>query len=103
VDLGSGKTLSGEVGTLEGHVGIHNPDGSTGFNVGIGATLAGATLNQNYGHTSETGGIANSHRSAVAAHIGVRDADHNGKPEVCVGVSYGPMTVGGCAEIPIKM
>jgi|GEM_PF-6768424 len=37
---------------------------------------------------------------AVAAHVGVRDADHNGKKELCGGLAVGPIIVGGCIEDP---
>ena len=110
VEITPNVTLAVECLTAEGHVGIHNPDGSTGINAGFSLTALSGALTYTNGGTSVTGGAVKSPlpelkglKGGAAAHIGVRDADHNGKPEICGGVSAGPITVGGCLELPIKI
>ncbi|MCL2779552.1 MAG: hypothetical protein FWD73_16290 [Polyangiaceae bacterium] len=110
LELAKGKTLSIEVGTVELHEGIHNPDGSTGFNIGVDATVVGVGVTTTDGANSATvgGGLG----IGWGGHIGVQDADHNGKLEVCGGLSIGAGVkegklgpsggVGGCVELPIE-
>jgi len=97
---GSVGMLSGSVEamTARANAGIHNDDGSTGFNVGAGATLIGseATVGSANGLTF---GLAAS--VGAGASVGGRDLDADGRAELCARVSYGPLTVGLCLESPL--
>jgi len=111
LEVAKGKTLSIEVGTADAHGGIHNPDGSTGLNIGVDATVVGVGVTTTDGANSATigGGLG----VGWGGHIGLRDADHNGKPEICGGLSIGaglkagkPGPSGGvgvCVELPFAL
>ncbi len=88
--------VRGEVFTAKAHLGIHNPDGSTGVNAGIGGTIVGVEGTATVGPVSVTGGV--SAGAVLAGSIGVRDGDGDGKPELCGRVETGPWTVGACFE-----
>jgi hypothetical protein len=88
--------LRGEVFTAKAHLGIHNPDGSTGVNAGLGATIAGLEGTATVGPLSVTGGVSGG--AVLAGSIGVRDGDGDGKAELCGWVEAGPWTVGACLE-----
>jgi len=92
--------LSGSVEafTARANVGIHNDDGSTGLNVGAGATAIGfeGTVG---GASSVTYGVAAS--VGAAGSLGIRDQDRDGKTELCARFSLGPVTVGACLENPL--
>jgi hypothetical protein len=84
--------------TARANIGIHNDDGSTGFNLGVGATAVG--FEGTVGGTSAlTYGVAASVGAAVS--VGVRDIDRDGSGELCARVSIGPVTVGACLENPL--
>jgi len=114
LEVARGTTLSVEVGTAEAHVGIHNPDGSTGFNIGASGTVLSVGVTTTDGANSATvgGGLG----AGEGFHLGVRDADHNGKLEICGGLSIGTGLksdksdkpgasggVGGCVELPFAV
>jgi hypothetical protein len=99
--------VAGGIGPLTGSVenmtaranaGIHNDDGSTGFNLGAGAIVIGgeATLGT---ATSGTFGLAVS--MGEGASLGFRDIDGDGAPELCGRVSSGAVTLGLCLESPL--
>lgn len=97
---GSRGPLSGSVETFtaRANIGIHNDDGSTGLNVGAGATAVGfeGTVGR---VNSVTYGVSGSVGAAGSA--GVRDIDNDGKSELCARFSWGPVTVGACVENPL--
>lgn len=97
---GTGGPLTGSVETftLRANVGIHNDDGSTGLNIGAGATAvgfegtAGSASSITYGVGAGIG---------AGASVGARDVDHDGNTELCARVAWGPVTVGICVENPL--
>ena len=94
----NGDALGAEALSARVGFGIHNQDGSTGLNVGASATLIGVdgTQDQADGNTTAAGaGVA----AAFEASVGVRDADHDGKSELCARVAVKPFfSIGACAE-----
>lgn len=97
---GARGALSGgvEIFTARANIGIHNDDGSTGFNIGAGATAVGfeGTVG---GASRLTYGVAAGMGAGVS--VGVRDVDRDGNGELCARVSIGPVTVGACLENPL--
>jgi hypothetical protein len=93
---GYGLRLNGEVGAVRANLGEHNDDGSEGLDAGLVADLAGAELTVFTPAWSLTGGVSIS--AGVSGHIGWRDADHDGKPELCAKISIPEFTVGACVE-----
>jgi hypothetical protein len=97
---GTRGALSGSVEafTARANIGIHNDDGSTGFNVGAGVTAVGfeGTVG---GASRLTYGVAAGLGAGVS--VGVRDVDRDGSGELCARVSLGPVTVGVCVENPL--
>jgi hypothetical protein len=97
---GAHGALSGgvEIFTARANIGIHNDDGSTGFNVGAGVTAVG--FEGSVGGASRlTYGVAAGAGAGVS--VGVRDVDRDGNSELCARVSIGPVTVGACLENPL--
>jgi len=97
---GAYGALSGSVEafTARANIGIHNDDGSTGFNVGAGVTAVG--FEGSVGGASRlTYGVAAGAGAGVS--VGVRDVDRDGNSELCARVSIGPVTVGACLENPL--
>lgn len=92
--------LSGSVETFtaRANIGIHNDDGSTGFNVGAGVTAVGLEGSVG-GATRLTYGVAGG--MGVGVSVGLRDIDDDGNSELCARGSYGPVTVGFCLENPL--
>lgn len=87
-----------EIFTARANIGIHNDDGSTGFNVGAGATAVG--FEGSYGGANSFSyGVAASVGASVS--LGVRDVDRDGNSELCGRASIGPITVGICLENPL--
>jgi hypothetical protein len=97
---GSAGILNGSVETMTARVnaGIHNDDGSTGLNLGAGATAIGSEVTVG-GATSVTFGLAVS--AGAGASVGARDIDSDGRPELCARVSYREFTGGICLESPL--
>lgn len=93
---GTRGSVTAEFLTARAHGGSHNDDGSTGVNVGAGATGAGVEGTLALGESSITGGVALS--LGASASLGVRDQDGDGAIEVCAKVSVGFATLGFCAE-----
>lgn len=79
--------------------GALNQDGSVGLNAGLMLTGAGAECTKTFraGH-SVTWGLSAS--MGTAASLGARDADGDGRPEVCGRVSASALTLGACLELP---
>lgn len=90
--------VSGEAGTANAHVGIHNPDGSTGVNSGVGAVIVAAEGTFGDQANSLTVGIGVG--VGAEASVGLRDKDGNGQPELCVRIGVKFATVGACVELP---
>lgn len=101
VRVGGGSGLlagSIESMTVRANVGIHNDDGSTGLNLGVGATALGAEATLGSA-TSASFGLAAS--VGAGASIGIRDLDKDGYEELCGRLSVGALTVGLCVESPL--
>jgi len=81
--------------TLRANAGIYNDDGSVGLNAGAQATALGGETTFGTA-TSVTVGV--SAGVGVAGSVGVRDADKDGKHEICVKGSYLAGTLGICVE-----
>lgn len=84
----------------DGSVGMHNADGSEGFNAGAGVTIASAegTVHPFGGGVSVTGGL--SAGVSASGSVGIRDADADGRPEACGRASILAFTGGVCVERP---
>ena len=82
--------------TARGNLGVHNDDGSTGGNVGATAELAGAEVTLGTPAFSVTGGLSMSW--GASGSLGIRDQDHDGKPEYCEKFSIPVLTEGVCVE-----
>lgn len=97
---GTSGALSGSVETFSAraNIGIHNDDGSTGFNIGAGVTALGFEGSVG-GADRLTYGVSAGMGAGVS--VGVRDVDHDGSGELCARVSLGPVTVGACLENPL--
>jgi hypothetical protein len=89
-------TVGGEVFTAQARAGTENSDGSTGFGYGAGYAIAGAEATVSYSGYSLTGGA--SFGVAYGVSSGIRDADHDGKPELCARVDFGVGALGACIE-----
>ena len=87
-----------EVLTARANIGIHNPDGSTGFNAGAMAVGGGVEGTANYSGNSITGGLSLS--AGAEGYVGVRDSDGDGSKELSVRVSVMFFTVGFAIENP---
>lgn len=97
---GTHGALSGSVETFtaRANIGIHNDDGSTGFNVGAGLTAVGFEGSFG-GATRFTYGVSGGLGAGVS--VGVRDVDDDGNGELCARVSVGSITAGACLENPL--
>ncbi len=93
---GKNGSVTGEAFTLRANGGAHNDDGSIGINSGFVASLIGAEGTLAHGADSLTFGA--SLGGGVSVSVGLRDIDNNDKPELCVKVTSGPVTLGFCAE-----
>ncbi len=96
----SGKrgSIGGEVGAANVHVGVHNPDGSTGVNGGAGAVWAAGEATISGEANSVTVGAGFGIGGELS--VGLRDKNGNGDPEVCFRASLKFATVGACLELP---
>jgi len=93
---GFGLSLSGDVGVFRANSGVHNDDGSVGYNIGLSAEAAGLEATVSTPVASVTLGASVSW--GLSGSSGFRDADHDGKPEYCARVSVPAFTFGGCLE-----
>lgn len=95
---GKNGKVSIEGFTARAAMGVHNDDGSTGLNFALQATTAsieGTTAKQ--GDTLTAGFSAG---LGLAASVGRRDADADGKPEYCWRAAFEIFTLGACLEVP---
>jgi len=89
----------GDVFSANAHVGTKNADGSRGFNVGAAAAIVSGEATVPLGESvTLTVGAAASVGASLS--IGVRDADQDGKAEVCGRVEYLWGIAGLCIEKP---
>jgi hypothetical protein len=95
---GAKGAIAGEGGTANAHIGIHNPDGSTGLNTGAGAVMVGGELTLGANANSLTVGTGVGVGAEMS--VGLRDKDGNGQPEVCFRLGVKFATVGACVELP---
>ena len=93
---GFGLSVTADGPSLRASLGAHNDDGSLGGNLGLGGNALGfeATLSTPVGSVTYGDGLS----LAASGSIGVRDADHDGKPEFCAKVSIPAYTFGVCLE-----
>lgn len=93
-----GWHASGAMEVLTGrfNAGIHNDDGTTGANLGLGGTLIGGEVTLGYGRWSVTAGAALS--AGVAFSSGEADVDGDGAVERCAKGSAKVVTLGVCTE-----
>lgn len=92
-------SASNEAGTANAHYGTENSDGSRGLNVG--ATLNAGAAEVTITHSGSSATVGVSEGIGAESHVGIRDADKDGAPEVCVRVGALFFTVGACFESPI--
>ena len=90
-----------EGGTANAHIGVHNPDGSTGFNTGAGAVLIAGELTVGANANSVTVGTGVGGGAEMS--VGLRDKDGNGNPEACFRLGVKFATVGACFELPFHL
>jgi hypothetical protein len=95
---GAKGTIAGEGGTANAHIGIHNPDGSTGLNTGAGTVMVGGEITLGANANSVTVGTGVGVGAEMS--VGLRDKDGNGRPEVCFRLGVKFATVGACIELP---
>ena len=90
---------STEAFTANAHIGIDNSDGSYGVNAGAAAAAASGEITVKHSGWSVTGGLA----AGIGAegHLGIRDDDKDGKPEICARVAFGVGIGGLCIEMPV--
>ena len=97
--LGSVQLTAGvDILNANAHLGSLNSDGSSGENIGAGATLVGGELNIDYGGWSLTLGVSASLGGSISSGEG-RDLDVDGVQERCFAMSLGPLTLGECDEL----
>ena len=89
-------SATGDAGAARVNLGETNDDGSIGGNIGASAeALAGEiTVDTPVGSLTYGQGVS----IGVSGSMGVRDADHDGKPEFCAKFSIPAYTVGACVE-----
>lgn len=94
--------VSGTIDVLTAHAGVgtHNADGSRGLNVGMTGIGVGAEGTVEISGWSGTLGA--SLGLGAEASVGLRDADHDGRAEICARAVFAWWTVGGCAELPFE-
>ncbi|MBX3200201.1 MAG: hypothetical protein KF894_18845 [Labilithrix sp.] len=85
--------------TANAHIGLDNSDGSHGVNAGASASWVTAEATMKRSGWSVTGGVAAG--IGAEAHVGVRDDDKDGKPEICVRGALSVAIVGACIELPV--
>ena len=88
-----------EAFTANAHIGLDNPDGSYGVNAGAAAAAASGEITIKHSGWSATGGLT----AGIGAegHLGIRDDDKDGKPEICARVAFGIGIGGLCIEMPV--
>lgn len=89
-----------EVFTAHAAIGTENPDGSRGFGVSAGAAIVGGEVSGSVLHGAVSGSIGASAGVTLEASIGVRDADKDGRPELCGRLGVVVVTGDLCLEWP---
>lgn len=87
-----------DVSTLRANLGGDNDDGTTGFNLGVMATVGGTEATIERSGWSATFGVSASAGVFISSGEG-RDIDGDGVPERCFKGSIGPLTLGVCTEL----
>src|SRR5262249_38314381 len=89
-----------EVFTAHARVGIENPDGSRGFGVSAGASIVGGEVSGTLADGLVSGSVSVSAGLTFEAAVGVRDADKDGRTELCGRLGAGLVTGDVCVEWP---
>jgi hypothetical protein len=89
-------SVSAEALSARANIGIQNDDGSVGANVGANAEVVGAEVTPSRSGWSATFGLSIS--AGASGSIGFRDADGDGRGELCAKLSVPLFTAGLCAE-----
>lgn len=101
---GGPQRFSMDIGRATAHWGTHNADGSRGFNAGASANVAATEGTVSVGGNSAT--LGGSVGVGASGSVGVRDADRDGDPELCVSTSVGlgaGVSGGLCLERSVLM
>jgi hypothetical protein len=95
---GERARFTGELLAAGVELGTRNLDGSQGLGIGAGVVVAGFEATLKLG--SETS-VSFGASAGVGLHVsmGLRDADHDGKPALCARVVE-VFTLAGCIELP---
>ena len=105
--VGLAGKATAEALSAKAHLGIHNADGSVGFNIGASAVLVNAegtvdvSLLGGVFEGSFTAGVGLAKGGELS--VGLRDQDNDGRTEVCgrIGIQPGvSVTLGACLELP---
>jgi hypothetical protein len=94
-------TVEVDVFTAKAGMGMHNSDGSFGWNIGVTAVAVGFEGTVPVGSGSSLTAGASIGPPGLEASIGVRDIDGDQRPEVCARAVFAWWTVGACAELPL--
>jgi hypothetical protein len=89
-----------EVFTAHVAIGTQNPDGSLGFGVSVGTAVVGVEVSGSVFDGAVSGSIGASAGLTFEGAIGVRDADKDGRPELCGRLGVAVVTGDICLEWP---
>lgn len=87
--------------SVKAGIGIHNPDGSVGFNFGAQANAGSVEYSAKHGGNSASVGV--SEGAGFAASAGFRDSDGDGNVELCQRVELLWFAGGYCVEVPVTL
>jgi hypothetical protein len=95
------SSIGVDVFTARAAMGVHNADGSLGWNAGATAVAVGAEGTVQFGSASSLTAGA-SVGVGFEGSIGLRDADGDNQPELCGRAVVGWATLGLCLEMPFE-
>jgi hypothetical protein len=90
--------VSAEAFTAHARIGVENPDGSRGFGLSVGTAVVGAEVSGTLGDGAVSGSMSVSAGFTLEAAIGVRDADRDGRAEICGRLGFAAVTGDLCIE-----
>jgi hypothetical protein len=91
-------SISAEAFTAHARFGVENPDGSRGFGVSVGTAIVGAEVSGTLVDGVVSGSVSVSAGFTLEAGVGIRDADHDGRPELCGRLGFAAVTGDVCIE-----